>query len=125
MPFSLNSADAVDSPLSKGAEEIAQFLAEDCGPDIDDVYTKSNSKGLFVLVKGDRQQRYQSAAEMRKDLDYPGEVQITGRVDRLEPVKPMQVGLRRYWVVFLMIGLAILFCVILLLTRLRIHVEVR
>jgi serine/threonine protein phosphatase PrpC len=69
--------------------------------------------------------RYQSAAEMRKDLDYPGEVQITGRAERLEPVKPMQVGLRRYWVVFLVIGLTLLFCIILLLTRLKIHVEMR
>ena len=69
--------------------------------------------------------RYQSAAEMRKDLDYPGEVQITGRADRLEPVKPIQMGLRRYWVVFLVIGLTLLFCIILLLTRLRILVEMR
>ncbi len=69
--------------------------------------------------------RYASATEMRHDLDYPYEVQITGRAERLTPVKPMRTGLRPYLPIIIGAGVIILFFIILLLTRLRIHVEMR
>lgn len=70
--------------------------------------------------------RYASAVEMRRDLDYPFEVQLTGRVDRLQPVKPIRVGLRHYYVLILSVSVVVIFFLIFLLTRiLRIHVEMR
>jgi serine/threonine protein kinase len=70
--------------------------------------------------------RYASAAVMRHDLDYPFEVQVTGRADRLEPVKPMRTGMRQYFVPLLCVGMIAIFFLCLLLTHLfRIHIEVR
>jgi serine/threonine-protein kinase len=69
--------------------------------------------------------RYASAADLRRDLDYPMEVQITGRADRLQPVKPISTGLRRYFPLFLAAGVVILFFAIFLLSKLRIHIEMK
>ncbi len=56
--FSFNPNTAVDSPLNQGAEEIAQYLEQEAGPEIDSIYTEENSRGLLVLVKGERERRY-------------------------------------------------------------------
>jgi len=70
--------------------------------------------------------RYQSAAELRHDLDYPYEVHITGRVDRLEPVKPMQTTLHRYKAVLIAIGIVLVLATAMLVkAHLNIHVEVK
>jgi hypothetical protein len=62
---------------------------------------------------------------MRRDLDYPFEVKVTGRADRLEPVKPLKAGMRQYLPVIIAICAVILFFIIFALTKLKIHVEVR
>ena len=69
--------------------------------------------------------RYASAADMRRDLDYPFEMQITGRADRLEPVKPMRAGMRQHLPILIAIGFILLFFLVFLLTKIRVHVEVR
>jgi hypothetical protein len=69
--------------------------------------------------------RYASAADMRRDLDYPYEVQITGRADRLQPVRPMKAGMRQHLPLLVAAGIIILFFAIFLLSKLRIHVEMR
>jgi serine/threonine-protein kinase len=69
--------------------------------------------------------RYQTAMDMRRDLDYPMEVQITGRVDRLQPVKPLNVGLRRFRIFLVALAVIAAFLIALLLTKVRIHVEMR
>jgi serine/threonine-protein kinase len=56
--------------------------------------------------------RYQTVAELRHDLDYPFEVKITGRVDRLEPVKPMRASLRKYLVLIFPLALLLVFALI-------------
>jgi len=69
--------------------------------------------------------RYASAADMRRDLDYPFEVQITGRADRLQPVRPIKTGLRRYFPLLLAGAVVFLFFAIFLLSKLRIHIEMK
>ena len=70
--------------------------------------------------------RYASAAEMRHDLDYPFEVRITGRADRLEPVKPMRSGMRQNFLMIWCVGIVVVFFLVLLLSHLfRFHVEMR
>ena len=72
------------------------------------------------------EERYQSAMDMRKDLDYPFEMQITGLANRLVPVSPMKTGLRRYRTALIMAALVAIFLAIFLATRVfKIHVEMR
>jgi serine/threonine protein phosphatase PrpC len=71
------------------------------------------------------EERYQAAMDMRRDLDYPMEVQITGRVDRLQPVKPFKTGLRRFSMFLVAAAVVVVFLIVLLLTKIRIHVEVK
>jgi serine/threonine-protein kinase len=69
--------------------------------------------------------RYPSAAAMRHDIDYPAEVEITGRAERAVPVQPMRVNARRFAMVWLAIGLVLLFLIVLLLAHAHIHIEFR
>jgi serine/threonine-protein kinase len=70
--------------------------------------------------------RYASAADMRRDLDYPMEVQVTGRADRLQPVKPMQAGLRQYRWMLWVAGVIIVFLLAFLLSKvIKVDVHVR
>ena len=72
------------------------------------------------------EERYASAADLRRDLDYPYEVQVTGRADRLQPVKPMQAGLRRFRVYLWAAGVIVVFLLILLLSKVvRVDVHIR
>jgi serine/threonine-protein kinase len=49
------------------------------------------------------EQRYESAAAMKKDLDAPREVKVTGRAERLLPPMPWESRLRRWRLVALAI----------------------
>jgi len=69
--------------------------------------------------------RYASASAMRRDLDYPFEVQITGRADRLQPVQPINARMRHHLPWIIAIAIVILFFTIFLLSRIHIHVEMR
>lgn len=58
---------------------------------------------ILHAMERDPAKRYQSAAEMKRDLEAPGEVELTGRCLRLR--RPSR--LRRYWKNTLLIGGAI------------------
>jgi serine/threonine-protein kinase len=61
--------------------------------------------------------RYATVAEMRHDLDYPFEVKITGRVERLEPVKPIRVGLLQHRVMLVAVTFFVIFVLIFPFTK--------
>jgi serine/threonine protein phosphatase PrpC len=68
--------------------------------------------------------RYQTAGAMRHDLDYPAEVEVTGRAERVVPVRPIRVNARRLAMLWVAIGVVVIFLIALLLSHLHIHVEV-
>ncbi|HEX4054756.1 MAG TPA: protein kinase [Tepidisphaeraceae bacterium] len=58
------------------------------------------------------QERYTSALEMKKELDHPETVQLTGRCDRLVTPNPVSGNIRRYWLVAICVAAPILVFVI-------------
>jgi len=69
--------------------------------------------------------RYTSAAEMRRELDYPFEVQITGRAERLQMPSPTKASVRR-WVPYIVPAVLLLgFVIWFLLTHVKFHAEMK
>jgi serine/threonine protein phosphatase PrpC len=58
------------------------------------------------------QERYASALEMKKELDHPETVQLTGRCDRLVVPNPVTGNMRRYLLVAICIAVPVLVMVI-------------
>jgi serine/threonine protein kinase len=50
---------------------------------------------VLRAMERDPARRYQTAAEMKADLDGPGQVEITGRCERLEPATPAKRAWRK------------------------------
>jgi serine/threonine-protein kinase len=61
--------------------------------------------------------RYATVAEMRHDLDYPFEVKLTGRVDRLEPVKLGRARTRQFIPLLLAVGVVAIFLICLFFAK--------
>jgi len=73
---------------------------------------------ILHAMERDPANRYQSAAEMKAEIDEPGDVSVTGRADRVQPPTPWTQGWGRYrsTILTLLIPfLVILFFVLLLI----------
>lgn len=65
--------------------------------------------------------RYQTALEMKNDLDHPQAVQVTGRVDRLVTPSPVSGNIRRYRLVAICIAIPILiFAIVFFMSKFKI-----
>jgi serine/threonine protein kinase len=69
------------------------------------------------------QDRYQTALEMKNDLDHPDKVHVTGRASRLEAPAPWKSRWRRMRVAVLAVGIPVLIFAIVVASR-YVHISV-
>ena len=76
------------SALHDGAEDIARYLEQESGPEIDYIYCQPNSKGYFIDVQGSRNRRYLLSELSGSDNNMP----VVGDTGALAPLSAQELG---------------------------------
>ncbi len=74
---------------------------------------------ILHAMERDPRKRYQTAEEMKAELDNPNDVQLTGRCDRLRSPSPWKRGWKK--ILLISVGIAIPVIILILLILLIIH----